>query len=69
MTVQELINKLQTFNPNNKIIVEDNHGEYNHVSKDDIDYEMMVEEEGHLHYATEIVQEDLQTEKMIVIRL
>ena len=66
MTVQELINKLQTLNPNDEIIVEENHGEYYHIDPDRIEKEMMVDCDGHLHHAHE---EDMDAKIMVLIRL
>lgn len=66
MTVQELINKLQTLNPNDEIIIEENHGEYYHIDPERIEKEMMVDFRGHLHHASE---EDKNAKIMVVIRL
>ena len=66
MTVQELINKLQSLNPNDEIIVEENHGEYYHIDPERIEKEMMVDCDGHLHHAFE---EDMVAKSMVVIRL
>lgn len=66
MTVQELIEKLQSLNPNDQIIVEENHGEYYHINPDRIKEEMMEEDDGFLHHASE---EDLIATKMVIIRL
>ena len=66
MTVQELINKLQTLNPNDEIIIEENHGEYYHIDPERIEKEMMVDLHGHLHHASE---EDNDAKIMVVIRV
>lgn len=66
MTVQELIEKLQEFNPDDEVIFEDNHGEYDHIRKDHIEKEMMVDFDGHLHHASE---EDEVAKIMVVIRV
>ena len=66
MTVQELIEKLQSLNPNDQIIVEENHGVYYHINADRITEEMIEEDDGFLHHASE---EDLVAKKMVVIQL
>ena len=66
MTVQELIEKLQSLNPNDQIIVEENHGVYYHINPDRIEEEMMEEDDGFLHHASE---ENLIATKMVIIRL
>ena len=65
MTVQELIKKLQTFNPNDEVIIEGNHGEYDHIREDNIENEMMVDFDGHLHHASE----DEVAKIMVIIRV
>ena len=66
MTVQQLIEKLQTFNPNDDVIIEGNHGEYDHILEDHIEKEMMVDCDGHLHHAYE---EDEDGKIMVLIRV
>ncbi len=66
MTVQELIEKLQTFNPNDEIIIEGNHGEYDRILEDHIENEMMVDFHGHLHHAYD---EDEEAKNMVIIRV
>lgn len=66
MTVQELIEKLQTFNPNDEVIIEGNHGEYDRIIESHIEKEMMVDFHGHLHHAHE---EDEDAKIMVIIRV
>ena len=66
MTVLELINKLQTFNPNDEVIIEGNHGSYDRILEDHIEKEMMVDFHGHLYHASE---EDEDAKIMVVIRV
>ena len=62
MTVQELIEKLQTLNPNAEVVIEENHGEYYPVQEDRF-YEEMIT--GDYYYAS---QEDKDAEMKVVIR-
>ena len=66
MTVQQLIEKLQSLNPNDEVIVEENHGEYYRVEEERIISEMMTEDDGFLNHAFE---EDTNGKMMVVIRL
>ena len=66
MTVQQLIEKLQTLNPTDEVIIEGNHGEYDRIYEDHIEKEMMVDFHGHLHHATE---EDEDAKIMVIIRV
>ena len=67
MTVQQLIEKLQTLDPNAEVIIEENHGEYYHIDPERIEKEMMVESQwGHLHHASE---EDEDAKIMVVIHV
>tara|TARA_Y100001958_G_C21105617_1_gene454182 strand:+ start:180 stop:368 length:189 start_codon:yes stop_codon:yes gene_type:complete len=61
MTVQQLIEKLQTLDPNAEVIIEENHGEYYPI-RDDRFYEERITED--YYHATE---ED-EGETMVVIR-
>ncbi len=62
MTVQELIEKLQTLNPNAEVVIEENHGEYYPVQEDRF-YEEMITDD--YYYAS---QEDKDAEMKVVIR-
>tara|TARA_B100001173_G_scaffold302275_1_gene303773 strand:- start:349 stop:549 length:201 start_codon:yes stop_codon:yes gene_type:complete len=66
MTVQQLIEKLQTLNSNDEVIVEENHGEYYRVEEERIISEMMTEDDGFLNFACD---EDTNGKMMVVIRL
>tara|TARA_B100000902_G_C27241953_1_gene880497 strand:+ start:862 stop:1062 length:201 start_codon:yes stop_codon:yes gene_type:complete len=66
MTVQQLIEKLQSLNPDDQIIIEENHGVLYHISEKRITEEMIEEDGGFLHHASE---EDLVAKKMVVIQL
>lgn len=66
MTVQQLIEKLQTLNPTDEVIIEGNHGEYDRIYEDHIENEMMVDFHGHLHHASE---EDEDAKIMVIIRV
>ena len=61
MTVQQLIEKLQTLDPNAEVIIEENHGEYYPIHEDRF-YEERITED--YYYASE---ED-EGETMVVIR-
>ena len=69
MTVQELIEKLQSLNPNDEVIIEGNHGEYDHISATRIDEQMMHDFDGHLHHAVEDDPDAPPAKKMVVIQL
>ena len=61
MTVQQLIEKLKTLNPNDEIIIEENHGEYYPIQEDRIYKETLTK---NYHHASE---ED-EGKKVVVIR-
>lgn len=61
MTVQQLIEKLKTLNPNDEIIIEENHGEYYPIQEDRIYKETLTK---NYHNASE---ED-EGKKVVVIR-
>jgi len=61
MTVQELINKLQSLDPHNEVIIEVNHDEIISLSEDRIAEDIVTQDN---RYATE---EDEDTRKVIVL--
>ena len=63
MTVQQLIEKLKTLNPNDEVIIEENHGEYYPIQEDRIYKETLTK---NYHHASE---EELDKGiKVVVIR-
>ena len=47
MTVQQLIEKLQSFNPDTEVIIEENHGEFYPVSEDQFCEERITDDYYH----------------------
>ena len=66
MTVQQLIEKLQTLNPTDEVIVEDLLGEYYHIDPEKIEKDMMVDDDGDIQHAYD---EDMNAKIMVLIRL
>ena len=63
MTVQELIEKLKTLNPNTEVVIEENHGEYYPVQEDRIYKETLTK--NYYHASDEELDKGLN---VIVIR-
>jgi len=63
MTVKELIEKLQSLNPDDEVVIEENHGEY-YPAKEDRIYEEVIHK-NYYHASEEELDKGL---KVVVIR-
>ena len=61
MTVQQLIEKLQTLDPNTEVIIEENHGEYYPICDDRFYEERITKDYYH-------AKEEDEGENMVIIR-